>query len=259
MQPDNPTTLRGAINELLSLLPRRQEKIVRLRFGLGDGHQRSRQDVALMFNRSVSWVGRLERKAIHRLDKATAAGPMELRQALSLGSTEKRRLIDAVERVRALTPDVLARLRAHSDDLEKVQWEVFEHLVAELLAQQGFEDVRLVGRDHSTSADIFAARFVDPLGLLPIFVEVKRTRRRVGVEVINQVLGAMFSEQGRVGWRAALLVSVTGFKALRRDSRATLRIKGITLADRDDLSRWLDSYVPNGNGLWLPYPKRRIE
>lgn len=74
-------------------------------------------------------------------------------------------LIHVIETVKRLTPDLIAYLQSHEIDLDKLRWDVFEHLVAEFFASWGFQDVRLVGRNSKTSADIFAAYFIDSIRL----------------------------------------------------------------------------------------------
>src|SRR5689334_19823556 len=104
-------------------------------------------------------------------------------------------LAHVIESIRKLTPELILYLKVYKEAISAIPWQVFEHLVAEFLAAKGFEDVRLVGRDSRTSADIYAAHTRDPLGTrIRFFVEVKRTREAVGIEVINSVLGAMLSE-----------------------------------------------------------------
>lgn len=133
---------------------------------------------------------------------------------------------------------------------------MFEHLVAEFLAARGFADVRLVGRNPRTSADIFAADFLRAAEIpIKIFVEVKRWRETIGIEVIHQVLGAFLGEKERFGWSAAMIVTVGGFKDFQKWSREELALKGLYLKDRDDLFRYLKGYKQNASGLWLPNPR----
>lgn len=83
--------------------------------------------------------------------------------------------------------------------------------MGEFLASRGFHDVRLVGRDPKTSADIYAATY-GPLGdKIRFLIEVKRHRSAVGIQVINEVLGAMITERDQFGWHAGLIVSTGGF------------------------------------------------
>jgi hypothetical protein len=164
-----------------------------------------------------------------------------------------------VTEIELLTPELLDHLRSKGNDLEKLRPEVFEHVVAELLASRKFHGVKLLGRDTATAADIFAAKFVDDVGEHRYFIEVKRWKDRIGVEVIDRVYGARLLEQPRFGWTAAMVVSIYGFKDFRKYSRDDLRNMGMFLKDRDDLLNWLEDYAPNGNGLWVPpeWPKIR--
>jgi len=165
----------------------------------------------------------------------------------------------AVESIQKLTPDFVEHLRKNNDDLHAVQWDVFEHIVAELMASAGFHDVSLIGRDSSTAADIFAAWKVGPLGSsVRYFVEVKRWKDRVGVEIIDRVHGAMLAERPTHGWHAALIVSLGGFKEFQKYDRPALRNLGVELKDKQDILSWLEDYQPDTNGLWLPKPKKGI-
>ncbi len=84
------------------------------------------------------------------------------------------------------------------------------------------------------------------------FVEVKRWRDRIGVEVFDQVYGAMILERERYGWHGALIVALGGISNTRKFSREEYRKKGLEVRDKKDLIRWLDDYKPKANGLWVP-------
>jgi DNA-directed RNA polymerase specialized sigma24 family protein len=169
-------------------------------------------------------------------------------------------LIQVIETVKKLTPGLIAHLQSHESDLERLRWDVFEHLVAEFLASGGFHDVRLVGRNPQTSADIFAAHFIDFIGMkVRYFIEVKRWKKKVGVNIIDQVYGAMVNEREKFGWHAAMIVSLVGYKDFEKYDRQSLALKGIVLKDRDDLLMWLRGYKRNSNGLWLPEPDTILE
>lgn len=125
------------------------------------------------------------------------------------------------------------------------------------MATRGFQDVRLVGRDPKTSADIYAAANYDPLGVkLRFFIEVKRNRNAIGIQVINEVLGAMITERDQFGWHAGLIVSTGGFRSVRKYTPLELSLRGIEMKDKKDLLMWLEDYQPDKNGLWLPNPQR---
>jgi HJR/Mrr/RecB family endonuclease len=168
-------------------------------------------------------------------------------------------LAHVIEGIKKLTPELILYLKVYKEAISAIPWQVFEHLVAEFLAAKGFEDVRLVGRDARTSADIYAAHTRDPLGTkIRFFVEVKRTREAVGIGVINSVLGAMLSERARVGWHAALIVATGGFRDMVKFSRQEISMRGVELADQSKLLMWLEGYQPTKTGLWLPCPERSM-
>lgn len=173
-------------------------------------------------------------------------------------STTRRiaELIPVIEQVRQLQPSLISHLKQHHNDLLKIDPLLFEHLFAEFLAAQGFDDVRLVGRNPNTSADIYAARhLVGPDIPIRLFVEVKRWKAKIGIEVINQVLGAYLGERERFGWNAALIVTVGGFRDFDKWSREELALKGLFLRDRNDLLRYLEGYKQHPNGLWSANPR----
>jgi cold shock CspA family protein len=164
-------------------------------------------------------------------------------------------LTPVVETIRKLTPELIRHLKRNEDDLRRIDPHVFEHLVAEFLAGRGFGDVRLVGTNPKTAADIYAARVDDLIGIEHrYFIEVKRWKDKVGVEVIDRVHGAFIGERARIGWHAAIIVSVSGFKEIEKYTPYELRMMGIELKDRGDLLRWLKDYRQREDGLWLPDP-----
>lgn len=158
-----------------------------------------------------------------------------------------------------LTPQLIDHLRTHQHDLLAIHPKVFEHLIAEFLACQGFSDIALVGSDPRTAADIFATTPAGQTGdKVRYFIEVKRWKERVGVEVIDRVLGAMRGEREKFGWHASIIVSAVGFKKFRKYSKTELNLRGVWLKDRDALFRWISDYRPNDQGLWLPSPKQKM-
>lgn len=169
--------------------------------------------------------------------------------------TERARILisEVIEGFRHLTPELIQHLRRHSEDIERINSSVFEHLIGELLLSEGWHQVRLVGRNPRTSADIFALHYIpSPGGIaMRFFVEVKRWKDRIGVEVINQVIGAMVSERERHGWHAAIIVALGGASNTRAFSQEEYRMKGIEVKDKEDVLGWLRNYKPNGDGLWL--------
>jgi len=173
---------------------------------------------------------------------------------------ERVELYEVIEAVKFITPELIQYLKGKENDLENLPPEIFEELIAELLCQRGFSDVKHVGRDIATSADIYAAYNIDAIGeQVKYFVEVKRWKDKVGIQVINQVYGAMLIEQPDFGWTAAMLVSLSGYKEFKKIDRHMLDKRNVILKDRNDISLWIDEYIPNKDGLWLPKGALLIE
>ena len=165
-------------------------------------------------------------------------------------------MVPVIETFKKLEPSLIAHLQAHHEDLIKIDPKVFEHLIAEFLASSGFTDVLLVGQNRSTSADIFAMYFNAWLKIpQTYFIEVKRWKERVGIQVIQQVGGAMMLERARYGWHAAIIVTIKGCSKLQKWTKREIELMGIYLKDRNDLLRWLKDYKQTKSGLWLPNPR----
>jgi DNA-binding CsgD family transcriptional regulator len=259
--------LAETVETVLNTLSPREERILRMRLGLNVNLRHyTQQKIADHFGISRYRVRQIESKALRKLRHPQRANLLKIflnpsereAQQLAKRSSPERlaELVSVIETVKRLEPSLIEHLQRHNDDLKRIHPHVFEHLFAEFLAARGFTDVRLVGRNPRTSADIFAAKFI-PEAEIPIkvFVEVKRWRDTVGIGVINEVLGAFLGEKERFGWSAAIIVTVGGFKDFEKWSREELALKGLFLKERDDLFRYLEGYKQHPNGLWLPSPR----
>jgi len=263
--PEYEVDFTQGVDAVLSTLSVPEEKVIRMRLGLNSRQQSyTQQEIAGHLLISRRRVRQIENKALLKLRHPSRSHGLEaflkseLRDFLEQRSSPQRlaELVPVVEKIRRLEPSLIAHLQQHNEDLGKIHPLLFEHLFAEFLAAQGFDDVRLVGRNAKTSADIFAAKFIPGPDIpMRLFVEVKRWKHTIGIQVINQVLGAFLGERERVGWNAALVVTVGGFRDFEKWSREELALKGLYLKDRDDLLRYLDGYKQHANGLWLPNPR----
>lgn len=242
--------------------------MIRMRLGLTLREKyHTQQNIADHFGVSRYRIRQIESKALRKLRHPSRSRGLkilgespegELRKFLEQRSSPQRlaELVPVIEKIRCLEPSLIAHLQQHNDDLVRINPVLFEHLIAEFLAAQGFDDVRLVGRNTKTSADIFAAKFIPGPDIpIKLFVEVKRWKNKIGIEVIHQVLGAFLGERERFGWNAALIVTVGGFTKFEKWSREQLALKGLYLKDRKDLLRYLDGYKQHTSGLWLPNPR----
>lgn len=232
-------------NEALDILTPREAKILRLSFGI-EVNKTTDAVIAGLFDIEVSRVEQYRVQALRKLrDFSTAT------------SAPSIVVPKAIEEIANLSPELLDRLRSHAKDLEKLRPDVFEQLVGELLASRGFTEVELVGRKQDTSADLLATKYIDDIGEHRYFVEVKRWKDSIGVEVIDRVHGAVTGERSRHGWTAAIIVSIAGFKKFRKYSLSDVANLGIYLKGREDLINWLEEYNQSPNGLWLPSNKAK--
>jgi HJR/Mrr/RecB family endonuclease len=263
--PDSSVALAltEATNSVLVTLSPREEVVIKLRFGLGpDGRSHTLKEVANKFDVSIYRVRQIEAKALRKLRHPARARLFgvfldETRSWSGGVQPPPVELTPVVETITKLTPGLIAHLKRHEDDLTKIHWRVFEHLVAEFFASRGFKDVSLVGTNAATAADIYAALYIDQIGIEHrYFIEVKRWKHKVGIEVVDRVYGALISERERFGWHAAIIVSAIGFKDMEKWTPYQLRMKGVELKDRDDLLRWLRDYEQKESGLWLPNPPK---
>ncbi|MFI5398065.1 MAG: restriction endonuclease [Candidatus Binatia bacterium] len=251
--------MKRKTRKALDELPPDLRLILELRAGL-KGRPYSHEKIAQVLGVRPAMVREAEAHAY----RALSYDPSPRRLELGLAALRPLRepslgLADVVESVEKLTPELIEHLRSKRDDIRKIRWDVFEHLVGEFLTHQGFKDVRLVGRDLKTSADIYATWVIDTTGMvLRFFVEVKRWKDTLGINVINEVLGALLTERERIGWHAGLIIAAGGFRQIKKLSRLEISLRGVELKDREDLLRWLDGYRPNRNGLWLPAPERAL-
>ncbi|MDP3297314.1 MAG: sigma factor-like helix-turn-helix DNA-binding protein [Thermodesulfovibrionia bacterium] len=251
-------------SKVLSTLTPKEEKILRMRFGIGTGGTKyTQQEIGRHLTITGSRVSQIQNQALRKLMHPARLkflkGILNISDSQKLSEKQNAEISPVIETINRLTPELIAHLKKKSDDLNKLHWKVFEHLVAEFFASWGFDEVKLVGRSKETSADIFAAYLINPAGIKQkYFIEVKRWKDRIGIEVINQVIGAMISERDKVGWHAAMIVTVVGYKDFEKWTKEELVYKGLYLKDKDDLLIWLNNYEHHKNGLWLPKPINKL-
>lgn len=241
--------------QILESLTPREEVVLRLRWGI-ENNPTSLDQIAPLFGVTRERVRQIIRKGVRKLNHPSRAQLIE--QLIASGGRQLSHneiplaVQDVIETILHLTPQLMAYLKKHREDLDRLKAEVFEQLVAELLAGFGYK-VALVGRNPLTSADIFAISQPDSLRIQQhYFVEVKRWRERIGVQVIDRVYGAMLAERDVHGWSGALIVSLLGFADFHKYDRTLVCTRGIHLRDREDLLHWLEDYRPHSSGLWLP-------
>ena len=158
---------------LSELDPFDQDLILRYYAASGSDKDTARNDLAKRLNLSLENL-RIRavriRKSLEQSISKCLSSPLHRPT-----ESEIAEIVPVIEQIKKLEPELISHLKNYSDDLLKIRPTLFEHLFAEFLAAQAFDDVRLVGRNPNTSADIYAAKqIVGPEINLRLFVEVKR-------------------------------------------------------------------------------------
>lgn len=236
------------LSKILSKLSEKEDKVLRLRNGIGDGYPRTLEEISQIFNLSAATITRIFHEANRKLIKIIS-------ETTNLEEIPAVAVFSLIESAKALTPYVISHLKKHENDLRRIPWQIFEHLIAEFFAGMGYQDVCVVGRNAETAGDIVALNKPDKLGVVVRYViEVKRQKNKVGVEVIDRILGAVSSERPKFGYHVAMVVSLAGFKDMKKYTPLGLSLLGIELRDGSHIQKWLREYQFNRKGLWLPNP-----
>ena len=240
------------VQRVIKTLPYREREVFKLLTGAGDGYRYTTEEVAHIFRRSPTSIRQIHREAKRKFLERIA-------EFLPESRVEPITVTSILEQSRELTPFLISHLKNSPEDLLHLPWQVFEHLVAEFFKQWGYDEVRLVGRSGRTAADVFALRRIDATGNeVRFFIETKRWKKRVGVEVVDRVYGAMLAEKTTFGWHMGMIVTVRGFTQMEKYTPEQLRLMGITLRDGNDIRDWLKNYRFARGGLWLPSPSREL-
>jgi hypothetical protein len=169
------------VKVLTSLHPREADYLLAIYLN-GRSERAALKDLAQSLGKPVSWarfyVPKLRERFAQQVRDCLTDSAGEASSISRLAT-----LSPVIEQIKQLEPSLIAHLRKQTDDLIRLDPILFEHLFAEFLAARGFDDVRLVGR-NTTSADIYAVKFVPADIAIKIFVEVKRWKHTIGIEVI---------------------------------------------------------------------------
>ncbi len=198
---------------------------------------------------SNSQISRVLKISLSRVEEIFSKVTTEIQNYFYLESESKPDSI--IIEINNLTPELIKLLKANSEKLEDLSWQIYEQLIGEFFASWGYY-VSFVGSDSSTGADIIAIKPPDPSGIShKYFIEVKRWKDRVGVEVVDRVIGAIFSERPNQGFHAGVIVASSGFKDFKKYTPEQLQLMGVELRDNNHVKDWLNDYRPSENGLWI--------
>lgn len=247
--PSEKTADADDVRRAIAQLSYRRRNIFELRTGFKDGFRYTNREIGYIFKISPTRVSQLYRDALRRvIDELGSFRPESVVDQLLVR--------DVLTQAKQLTPFLITYLKANPDDLVLLHWRVFEQLVAEFYASWGYDEVRLVGRNPNTAADVFALRKIQPDGTeVRVFIETKRWKDRVDVQVVDRVMGAFLAEKSTFGWHMAMIVTLTGFTKMKKYTPERLKMNGIELKKGDDVMNWLRDYRFSKGGLWLPSTK----
>lgn len=151
--------------------------------------------------------------------------------------------------IRDIYQEYMLWLKKHNDMVADVSWEAFEKIVAEVFASYGFV-VEITSRLRNKSADIIAVK-CDKVGVdHKYLIECKKYRRdrRIGMHVINQVIGAA----RRADVDHAFLFTTSFFTKDVNRRKAEFSDIRLHLRDGTEVCEWLKNYEPKSDGgLWL--------
>ncbi|MBN2292190.1 MAG: restriction endonuclease [Pirellulales bacterium] len=96
-----------------------------------------------------------------------------------------------IKSLNKISEEYLIWLKSHPEDLDKIHWQAFEKLTAEILASHGLR-VQMTGQVKNKSSDIIAIEFSEMGITTKHLVECKRYAKsnKVDLSIINAVLGA---------------------------------------------------------------------
>ncbi|HKW73223.1 MAG TPA: sigma-70 family RNA polymerase sigma factor, partial [Candidatus Dormibacteraeota bacterium] len=69
--------LKDRLDDVLGMLAPRERRVIQLRFGLGDGHQRALDEVARRLGASRETIRQLERHALDKLRRSGRAASLK--------------------------------------------------------------------------------------------------------------------------------------------------------------------------------------
>lgn len=144
-----------------------------------------------------------------------------------------------LEEITVIENKLLRYLRDNPELTRKVNSDLFEKLVCELMNKSGFDAI-WTGRNKDTGADVLAYKDIPIVGMKGKYlVECKRyaAARPVGVEIIRSAYGCLMSEGGN----GSIIVTTSKF-----ESGAIQFTEGkwnMKLIDFNDLKDWMGKVI----------------
>lgn len=124
--------------------------------------------------------------------------------------------------------------------LLEMKWEEFEELIAQLLAEVGFEEIEMTGRSGDGGIDVRATLVVGGVIQTRMAVQVKKWEHNVQSQVVREVRGSLGAhEQG-------LIITTSDFSSGARTEAARQNAVSVALMNGEQLVVLL---VENGIGI----------
>jgi HJR/Mrr/RecB family endonuclease/DNA-binding CsgD family transcriptional regulator len=185
--------LRNQTRKVLKRLTPREELVLKMRYGVGDGTEHTLEEVARSFNVSRERIRQIESSALRKLRLREAKpepfipneGEKVVETALPpVGGEES---CGSLVILPVITPELLEAMNTHPELLHSVDGRMFERILAELLERQGYS-VELQRGTKDGGIDIFALMKDGPLGPHRYLVQAKRWAHAVGVAPVRELL-----------------------------------------------------------------------
>jgi len=185
--------LREETRKMLASLTPREELVLKMHYGLGDGTKHDLGEIARELNVTSERVRQIESKALLKLrhpERATKLRPFPSeeneREAIP-PPVEDSESPGSLVILPVITPELLAVISTHPELLRTVEPRTFERILAELLEIQGYT-VELQRGTKDGGIDIFALMKEGPLGPHRYLVQAKRWTNAVGVAPVRELL-----------------------------------------------------------------------
>jgi hypothetical protein len=159
---------------------------------------------------------------------------------------------ELIESLKEISPEYMIWLKKYPSNIEQVNWEAFESIIAEIFSSRGFT-VERTAKLRNRSADLIAIQTNKEGKDIKYLIECKsRTKGRttIGIDIAHQVLGAALTK----GFQHALLVTNSSFSrdVINHISGVQFDEYFLDLADGNEIREWLKNYSPrNDFGLWI--------
>lgn len=232
--------LRNSIEAVLKSLTFREREIIKLRYGIDDGHTYTLEEVGRVFKLTQSQVRRVEAAAIKTIK------PQEL--APKILGVDDIQFSDAnehvAEAVKVCKAELVKYFVKHPEEMRTAAPDVFERLIAEVLESFGLR-VQMTKKSWDDGVDVIAFEQSSiPCVSTKFVVQCKRfaAHRPVDVDIVRSLWGVRDAERADHAILATTSYFSTG--ALRFCKKPA--VLNMHLKDFDAIKEWLQESNARG-------------